>query len=59
MNSGDIVVRDTDGKRFAVRLLAHWSDIVADDGEVASVKWIGGNKYVAPKGPTFTLLEGT
>lgn len=57
MNEDDVLVRDTDGKRFKARLLAHWSEIVADDGEIVSVKWIGANKYVAPRGPTFTLLE--
>ena len=55
MNTGDILIRDTDGKRFRVLDLAHWSEIVANDGEKSSVKWIGGDKYVAPKGPTFTL----
>lgn len=52
MNTGDTLIRDTDGKRFRVVELAHWSEVVADDGERIPVKWIGDNKYVAPKGHT-------
>jgi hypothetical protein len=43
MTSKSTLVRESDGKTFRVKLLGHWSDIVADDGEQDSVKWYGGD----------------
>lgn len=47
MRSDSTLVRCTDGKRFRVLSLAHWSDIVSDDGELDRVKWVGDDYYVS------------
>lgn len=57
MNTGDTLIRDTDGKRFKVLELGFWSKVVADDGEIVSVKWAIADRYVGSRGPTFTLEE--
>ena len=62
MTSQSILVRRTDGKQFRVKWLAHWSDIVADDGEEDSVKWYGGDATCAlfvsaSKGHTYEVRQ--
>ena len=60
MTSQSTLLRAADGKAFRVKLLGHWSTIVADDGEEDSVKWYGGDGdrqlYVsASKGHTYEV----
>lgn len=31
-----------DGKVFKIKFYGHWTDIVSEDGETDSVKWLGG-----------------
>lgn len=47
--------RRSDGKLFTVRDHAHWSKIVADDGEEDSVKFYGDGYVSANKG--FSYVE--
>jgi len=61
MTSTSILTRTTDGKKFRVAVLSHWSDIVSEDGETDSVKWYGGNKRAlfvsASKGFSYEVDE--
>jgi hypothetical protein len=41
MKEGSVLRRVEDNKLFTVTYLAHWSDIVSEDGEKDSVKWYG------------------
>lgn len=43
MHGYDILVRKSDGKTFEVATHGHWSEIVSQDGERDSVKWLGGD----------------
>lgn len=59
MTSTSILVRKSDGKKFHVTFLSHWSDIASDDGETDYVKWGWDNEYVShSKGHSY-LLEAT
>lgn len=53
MKTGAKLVRESDKKVFTVKLLSHWSDIQAEDGEKDAVKWAFDNYYVSGKGATF------
>lgn len=69
MYSNSVLFRQRDGKIFTVKNLAHWSDIVSEDGEADSVKLYGhennhellvgatsGHSYRCPmRGWIFTL----
>lgn len=57
MRSDSTLVRRTDGKRFRVTLLSHWSDIEAEDGERDRVKWVGDEQYVSDVRGHGYLLE--
>ncbi len=43
---GSKLRRQSDGKVFQVTELAHWSLVLASDGEKDSIKWLGGDEYV-------------
>jgi hypothetical protein len=58
MTSQSTLIRRTDGKKFKVVDLAHWSTIAAEDGEQDSVKWYGGDGYVsASEGHSYFLMK--
>ena len=58
MTSQSTLIRRTDGKKFKVADLAHWSTIVAEDGEQDTVKWGFGDQYVsASKGFSYIVLK--
>lgn len=62
MTSRSILIREADNKRFHVKALSHWSEIVSDDGETDVVKWYGGGGscqlYVsASKGYSYKVDE--
>jgi hypothetical protein len=61
MYSTSILKRKTDGKTFKVTMLAHWSDIQAEDGEKDSVKYLWGGingtpvEMISHKGETYIV----
>lgn len=58
MYGDSVLERHSDGKRFRVAFLAHWSGIESDDGEQDVVKWLGSDDYVAmSSGHLYTLVE--
>jgi hypothetical protein len=62
MKVGDTLTRKDDGKPFKVVYVAHWSEIISEDGEAYSVKWYGGGDgvefYVGVNGPSFERRTG-
>jgi len=66
MHTGSILVRSSDGKRFFVVLLSHWSEIHSEvDDEDDLVKWYGRSvngreAYVsASKGFSYEVVPTT
>lgn len=58
MTSDSILIRKTDGKKFKVTFLSHWSDIQSEDGETDYVKWGFDDIYVSnSKGFSYILEE--
>ena len=59
MTSRSILIREADNKRFRVKVLSHWSEIVSDETDL--VKWYGGSSsqlYVsASKGHSYRVDE--
>jgi len=58
MTEQSILIRSNDKKIFKVKFLSHWSSIVSDDGEIDTVKHLGGYEYVSTsKGFTYIIKE--
>lgn len=62
--TGSKVIRD-DGKLFEVKEVAHWSTVIAEDGEEFRIKNYGPNDYASAgniglgfKEPKYVALEG-
>lgn len=53
MTSASTLRRRVDGKLFTVVVLAHWSDIRAEDGETDTVKWYGSGYVSENKGYSY------
>jgi hypothetical protein len=56
MTSQSTLIRRSDGKKFKVVDLAHWSTIAAEDGEQDRVKWYGDGYVSANKGASYFVL---
>ena len=58
MTSTSVLVRPSDGKRFRVRYLAHWSVIISEDNkERDTVKWLWDRQYVSVGGVGYEEVE--
>lgn len=56
IRKGTRFVRESDNKIFTCTYVSHWSDIVSEDGETDSVKWLGDHWYVGTRN-TYCVLE--